>query len=461
MLLDKAFLEEVLGTLISTGADYAEVFGQSSTFTSMSRKDGRTGRINGGEMQGVGLRLLADDMTCFASVSGLDRAAILDQAGRLARSVSWGPRCTLAPLEPQPPRHLNLSLVPHDAVPFQWKEAQLVSGESAGLNADRRVEAYYGLYTDSSSEVLVANSLGILVEEMRSYVTLYQQVRVRENGRTFLGAQVRSAASGHELTKEMGPRASAAEAVRTALFQLEARPAPSGVMPVVLAPKAAAFFVHETVGRCLEGDLIAAKISPYAGRAGQRVAPPGFTLTDDGSAPGRRGTSDYDDEGTPTGRAVLIEDGILQGYLLDRTSAKALGVGPTGHGRRESFRYMPSPRMRNLKVEPGAFGRRDLIEGVDFGLYVVQMGGGNVDVATGDFVFEVTEGYLVRSGKVAEPVRGGRVSGNVPAVLLAVNGLGDDVGYSVGTCVKDGQRVPVSDSAPSLRLHRLTVVGAG
>ncbi len=461
MLFDKAFLEELLGTLISTGADYAEVFCQSSSFTSISRKDGRTGQINGGEMQGVGLRLLADDVTCFASLSGLDRSAILDEAARLARSVSWGPRCTLAPLEPQPPRHLNLSLVPHDVVPFQWKEAQLLSGESESLNADRRVEAYYGLYTDSSSEVLVANSLGVLVEEMRSYVTLYQQVRVRDNGRTFLGAQVRSAASGHELTKEMGPRASAAEAVRTALFQLEARQAPSGVMPVVLAPKAAAFFVHETVGRCLEGDLVAAGLSPYTERVGQRIAPPGFTLSDDGSAPGKRGTGDYDDEGTPTGRALLVEDGILMGYLLDRTSARILGLKPTGHGRRESFRYMPSARMRNLKVEPGAFGRRDLIEGVDFGLYVVQMGGGNVDVSSGDFVFDVSEGYLIRAGKVAEPVRGGRVSGSVPTALLAVNGVGDDVGYSVGTCVKDGQRVPVSDSAPSLRLHRLNVVGAG
>jgi TldD protein len=461
VLLDKNLLEEVLGTLISTGADYAEVFVQRSSFTTMSRKDGKTGQINGGEMQGVGIRLVADDVTCFASISGLDRKDLVDEATRLARSFSWGPRCTLAPLEVQPSRHLNLSLVPHDVVPFQWKEAQLVSGESAALNMDDRVGAYYGLYTDSSSEVLVANSLGALVEETRSYVTLYQQVRTRKNGRSFVGAQVRSAASGYELAKDVGPKAAAGEAVRTALFQLEARPAPSGVLPVVLAPRASGFFVHETVGRCLEGDLVAGRLSPYWKSRGERVAPPGFNLCDDGAAPGKRGTSDYDDEGTPTSRATLIEGGVLRGFLLDRISAKKLNLLPSGHGRRESFRYMPSPRMRNLQVQAGPFSRQELVEGVDFGLYVVQMGGGNVDAASGDFVFDVTEGYLIRGGKIAEPVRGGRVSGNVLSALLAVNGIGGDVGYSVGTCVKSGQRVPVSDSVPSLRMQRLDLIGAG
>jgi TldD protein len=242
---------------------------------------------------------------------------------------------------------------------------------------------------------------------------------------------------------------------------LEADKAPTGVMPVVISSEAGGTMIHEAVGHGLEADLVQKGLSKFAGRLGQRVGSPMVTVVDDATIPHKRGSFAIDDEGTPASRTMLIEDGILRGFLHDLMSSKKDGSTPTGNGRRESFRHRPIPRMTNTMIVPGTSDPHDIIAGTKRGLFVRKMGGGQVNTVNGDFMFEVSEGYLIRDGKVGPAVRGAALVGNGPDVILKIDMVGTDHGFAIGTCGKDGQGVPVSDAQPTLRIRELTVGGTG
>jgi TldD protein len=452
-------LAAVIERLCSTGAEFAEVFFQDSFRTCMVREGGLpTGTERFSEC-GAGLRVEAGETSTYGHVDGLQPDLLLEEAGRLAESLGSGAPRKPESLQILPRRNLITVQTPPREVGMERKESFLEEVEREAHGCDGRVCGTSTVYRDATTEVAVANSEGVLVRESRHFVTLYQQVRVQENGRVRTGAEIASGAAGFEFFDGNRHLALARAAARTTLHLLAAGRAPSGTMPVVLSPAAAGLFVHEAVGHALEGDYAAAGHSPFSGRVGDRVAPQGVHLVDDGSAPGRRGTTDYDDEGEPTRKVLLIEDGILRGFLTDRASAIRLGAERTGHGRRESYGVPPKCRMRNTLLMPGETPPDELIASVDFGLYVSRMGGGEVAIPAGDFTFQVTEGYIIRDGRISEPVSGAGISGNGPQILATLKGLATDMDYGVGTCAKEGQVVPVSDGAPTLLLGSLSVGG--
>lgn len=455
MLPGEDLLQDLLAVLCSTGADWAEVFIQRSSFTRLSREDGRAGDASFAEDRGVALRLSSGGRQGLASVSGFEPDELLSTARHAAAEYAAGAPRPPVPLRRLPARGLNPVLLAPEGVPAARKAALLEEAHQAAAG-DGAVK-FSALYRDSTHDVMVATSEGTLTRERRAYLTLYVQAHAEDRARTRAGARVLSAAAGFEYF-EGGPHRSAAlEASATARRLLSAVPTPSGDLPVVFAPTAAGLFIHETVGHALEGVLGLQSAAPLYGRPGERIAPAAFSLVDDGAAPGRRGTCDYDDEGCPTGRVLLVEEGVLRGVLTDRASAAALHLPRTGSGRRESFRHRPAARMRNTLVLPSTRAPGDLVGSIAFGFYVVQMGGGRVDPASGDFDFTVTEGRIIREGVLAETVEGALLSGNGPGVLASLVGVGSDLAYGVGTSARDGQSVPVSDGAPTLLVGSLQV----
>jgi len=310
--------------------------------------------------------------------------------------------------------------------------------------------------------VLVLGSDGTLAEDTRPLVRLNVQVIARSGERREVGYQGCGGRSDFAALEEPARwRALVDEAVRTALLNLEAVPCPAGSMTVVLGPGWPGVLLHEAVGHGLEGDFNRKKTSAFAGRLGERVAAPGVTVVDDGTLPGRRGSLNVDDEGTPTQRTVLIEDGILRGYLQDRLNARLMDMAPTGNGRRESYAHLPMPRMTNTFMLAGSEDPADIVRSVDRGIYAVNFGGGQVDITSGKFVFSASEAYRIEGGQIGAPLKGATLIGNGPDVLTRVSRIGNDLALDrgVGTCGKDGQSVPVGVGMPTLRIDELTVGG--
>ncbi|MEO2082731.1 MAG: TldD/PmbA family protein, partial [Desulfurobacteriaceae bacterium] len=265
----------------------------------------------------------------------------------------------------------------------------------------------------------------------------------------------------YSLFEAVKPEEVASKAAERAPRMLSARPAPAGKFTVVLSSQAGGTMIHEAVGHGLEADLANQGLSVYSGKLGQKVASELITVIDDGFMPGKYGSAGYDDEGTPTGKNVLIENGILRGYMYDRLEAMKSSGLPTGNGRRQSYMHVPIPRMTNTYIAPGETPPEEIIRDTKKGILVVKMGGGQVNTVNGEFVFEVSEGYLIENGEVTEPIRGASLIGNGPKVLSEIDAVGNDLGFSIGTCGKDGQGVPVSDGLPTIRIPSITVGGVG
>jgi TldD protein len=314
-------------------------------------------------------------------------------------------------------------------------------------------------YRDAEQSVLVAASDGLFAADQRVYVTLHVVAVARERDQIRTGIEARSETRGFEFFDLEPPEEIAREAARQATLQLSARPAPAGTFTVVLSSQAGGTMVHEACGHGLEADFIEKGLSVYAGRIGQQVASPLVTVVDDGTLPNKRGSAAIDDEGVATSRVVLIERGVLRGYLHTRRTARHFKTHPTGNGRRESYRHLPIPRMRNTMILSGGANPDTVVSEVTDGILVCHMGGGEVDVATGNFVFNCSEAYRIRNGKIAEPLRDATLVGNGPEVLSTIDAVGSDLGFGVGTCGKEGQGVPVADAQPTLRIPRIVVSG--
>ena len=460
MLVDEGLLGRILAELLAEGTDFAEIFVQRGSFAHLSLEDRTNVSANQGFFEGAGLRVLSDGHQRFACVPSLAEAELLKAAREL--SGSTGPRSLgrFRGFRASAPRNPFPQVESASELSLSAKADLIRSAEAAAFTVDGRVCAYSAIFKDSCGEVLVANSDGVLASETRAGATFYQQVTVREGQASRTGAQVLTAELASDLAVTRSHEEDAREAARSALLQLEAGSSPTGELPVLFAPGAAGPLLHEAVGHSLEGDFVLEGLSPFKGRVGQKVSAPCVTLGDGGTAPGRRSAPEHDDEGTPVSCALLIEQGVLRGYLTDRATAQALGFPLTGHARRESYRFPPMPRMRNLFVEPGPSEAEELLRSIEFGLYVVKTSGGTVEAPQGHFLVDVTQGYMVREGRMAEPVSGAKLAGTGAALLEAIDGLGNRAGSSTGSCLKAGQMVPVSESVPAIRVSKLAVRGA-
>ena len=404
---------------------------------------------------GAGLRRINPDFhTAFGFTNDLSPEALRDLARELSQRGASGRAWALKPCAARTPVK-----IPPEGEALAEKIFRLKRAAEVARGLSPEVRQVRVVYQETQKELAILTSEGQLVEEVRVYTLFAVQVVAEREGLLQQGYEPVGGTVGLELFEEHPPEEVARRAAERALLMLSARRAPGGRMPVVLSSEAGGTMIHEAVGHGLEADHAEEGFSVYAGRLGEEVASPLITVIDDPTLPGKRGSYAFDDEGVPAERVVLIENGVLRNFLYDRATALKFGKRPNGHGRRESYRHRPIPRMANTFIAPGPHDPEEIIRSVDRGLLVKKMGGGEVNPVTGDFVFEVTEGYLIEGGEVGEPVRGATLAGNGPEVLWMIDMVGRDLGFGLGTCGKDGQGVPVSDAQPTLRIPELLVGG--
>jgi TldD protein len=440
------------------GGDLAEVYAEERRGLSLSLDDGRIERPQTGVERGASVRVIAGEATYFGHLDGLreeDLLRVADSVAQAARSGKTKPR---ALGEPDAARGLHPVELAPDAVDAARKADMLRACDDSARTAGAEVAQVSVGYAEGQRRVEVYNSDGVAAADDRTRVRLGVQVVARRDGTVETGSETRGGHAGFELLADR-PELVAQEAARKALTMLDAREAPTGQMPVVVGNGFGGVLLHEAVGHGLEADAVQKRASVYAGRLGQRVAPPFVTAYDDGSRANAWGSDGIDDEGFPTQRTTIIENGELTSYLYDLVRARKDGVASTGNGRRESFRHLPVPRMTNTFFKEGRAAPADLIAATDRGLYAVSFGGGQVEPATGDFVFGVSEGYLIEGGKVTAPVRGATLIGNGLDVLQKIDGVATDLEIATGYCGKAGQRVAAGVGQPHVRIAAMTVGG--
>ena len=452
---------ESLVTEALAGMDDGELYLEYSQSESLALDDGRIKSASFDTSQGFGLRAVADEAAGYAHASELSEAAIR-RAAATVRAVANGYSGVMA----APPIGTNRTLYtdanPLGLVDLSTKTRLLGEIDAYARSRDSRVRQVMASLSGVWQAVQIVRPDGSRVADIRPLVRLNVAIVVGDGDRMETGS---SGAGGRvAYDRYLDPlhwKAQVDEALRQALVNLGAVPAPAGEMIVVLGPGWPGVMLHEAVGHGLEGDFNRKKTSAFSGMIGQRVATKGVTVVDDGTLPDRRGSLTVDDEGTPTNCTVLIEDGILKGYMQDRMNARLLGATPTGNGRRQSLAHAPMPRMTNTYMLAGGHDPQEIIGSVKRGLYAVNFGGGQVDITSGKFVFSASEAYLIEDGKVGPSVKGATLIGNGPDAMTKVTMIGNDLRLDdrIGTCGKDGQGVPVGVGQPTLRMDGLTVGG--
>ncbi|CAB4363254.1 MAG: TldD/PmbA family protein [Actinobacteria bacterium] len=460
-MIDQDVLERVLAAAVRTGADFAEVYAEDKRSTSVAFDDGRVEQVTSGRDRGAGIRVIKGDTTGFAHTADLTEtglaaaaeaaAAAASQGGGGARTVALtrSPVRTVSPIEQFP-----------DNVRKADKVALMARMDDAARSAGAAIVQVSAAYGDSRKHMLVANTDGVFVtdEQVRTLVRITAVADGDSGMQT--GYQSAGLTKGFELFREVNVEELARDAARMAITKLNARPAPSGSMQVVIKQGSGGVLFHEACGHGLEADLVAKGGSVYRGKQGELVASPLVTLVDDGTMTGEWGAFGYDDEGHPSQYNVLIQDGVLTDYMWDYLRARNEGRPRSGNGRRQSYQHLPMVRMTNTYVLNGTTEPDDIVRATGSGVYVAKLGGGSVNTASGDFVFGMTEAYLIEDGQITEPLREGNLIGNGPAVLRDIDMLGNDFAMgNPGTCGKDGQGVPVGDGQPTLRVKSLTIGG--
>jgi TldD protein len=457
-LLDPAVAERVLARALARGGEFAEVFVERRSGLTMAIDESRIEAVQSGAEEGAGVRVLSGGTTHFAHVDGLDPAD-LERAADEAAGALNGERVEPRSLRAQAPSPLPVECPP-GAVPAERKAELLRELDERGRGAGAEIAQLTASYGEARREVALANSEGLLSSDDRTRARIGAQAVASRGDRVETGAETLGGHRGFELFDD-DPGAIAASAAGKALTLLDAGPAPSGSMPVVVAGGFGGVLFHEMTGHGLEADHVQKGASVYAGKLGERVAQPLLRAYDDGRLPGEWGSDAIDDEGTPTQKTLVIEEGRLVSFLYDGERARRDGVASTGNGRRESFRQLPIPRMTNTYIAPGEGKPEELIAEVGKGFYAVSFAGGQVDPATGDFVFGVSEGYLIEAGKVTRPCRGATLIGNCLDALAAIDAVADDFSMKTGMCGKGGQKVPVGTGQGHVRIGSLTVGGTG
>jgi len=457
-LLAPDIAERVLTRALAKGGEFAEVFAERRAGLTMAIDESRIEAVQAGAEEGAGIRVLSGGTTYFAHVDGLDPAD-LERAADEAAAALGGERKEPRALHDEAPTPLPIEKPPGE-IPAERKAELLRELDERGRATGAEVAQLIASYAEARREVAVANSDGLFSGDDRTRARIGVQVVARRGDRVETGAETLGGHRGFELFDE-DPGEIAAGAAGKALTLLDAGPAPSGSMPVVVGGGFGGVLFHEMTGHGLEADHVQKDASVYAGKLGEQVAQPLLRAYDDGCLPGEWGSDAIDDEGTPTQKTLVIEDGRLVSFLYDRQRADRDGVDSTGNGRRESFRRLPIPRMTNTYIAPGEGRPEDLIAEVASGFYAVSFAGGQVEPATGDFVFGVSEGYLIENGKVTRPCRGATLIGNCLDALAAIDAVGEDFAMKTGICGKGGQKVPVGTGQGHVRIASLTVGGTG
>lgn len=455
-MIDPELVDLVLQRALARGGDFAEVFVEEVRSTSVSVDDGRVGALADVGWRGVGIRVVVGETTGFAHTTDLSPRALV-AAAETASSIAKGGASRVAPLEVAP---IEPAAPERDPIAKRRMVELLRAGEAEARGLADAIVQVSGQAATARRRILVANSEGRFVTDQQARTRVSFQVVAAGDSGAQSGRETTAATVDLEdLLDALDVGALAQVAGRRALAKLAARPAPAGVVPVVLAKGSGGILFHEACGHGLEADHIAKGASVYAGRLGERVASPLVTLVDDGTRAGEWGSYRIDDEGNPAQSNVLIRDGELVDYLWDRRSAASLGRSPRGNGRRQDYRSLPMVRMTNTFLAPGESDPADVIASTDHGVYVAALSGGQVNTATGDFVFGVQEAYLIEHGRITAPIRDTQLIGNGPEVLCAVDAVANDFDMTAGTCGKNGQSVPVGCGQPTLRLAGVTLGG--
>ena len=459
--IDTAGLQQVFGQILTHHIDYADLYFQYNRAEGWVLEEGivKSGSFN--IDQGVGVRAVSGDKTAFAYSDDISLPALASAAQATRAIASQGVARSVQAVRRSKGRELYLPQDPIASLGDADKVALLEKLEGYARAVDKRVIQVMASLAGEYEVVLVARSDGLMAADVRPLVRVSLQVIAEQNGRREQGAAGGGGRFDYAYFTEDILRDYAAKAVHQALVNLNAKPAPAGTMTVVLGAGWPGILLHEAIGHGLEGDFNRKGSSAFSGRVGERVAATGVTVVDDGTLARRRGSLNIDDEGNPTQCTVLIENGILKGYLQDSLNARLMKVPITGNARRESFAHIPMPRMTNTYMLNGDKNPEEIIASVKHGLYAVNFGGGQVDITSGKFVFSAAEAYMIEDGKISYPVKGATLIGNGPEVLTRVSMIGNDMTLDpgVGTCGKEGQSVPVGVGQPTLRIDGLTVGG--
>jgi len=462
--IDEDDIGRLLSAVMTRSVDAADVYFQYSRHESWSLEDGIVREGGHSVDQGAGIRAMSGEKTGFAYSDEIVMPA-LTQASRAARSIArQGQSGQVQAWRGGDVGHLYAPIDPLDTMADDEKVALLERVDKAVRAMDARIQQVIVTMAAVHDVIVVAASDGTLAADVRPLIRLNVSVIAEQDGRREQGYAGGGGRHGYDwLLEDERFLEFGREAVRQALVNLEAEDAPAGTMPVVLGPGWPGVLLHEAIGHGLEGDFNRRGTSAFAGRIGERVASPLCTVVDDGTLPGRRGSLNVDDEGTPTQCTTLIEKGVLKGFMQDKHNARLMGAGATGNGRRESFAHLPMPRMTNTYMLAGPHDPAEIIASVERGLYAPNFGGGQVDITSGKFVFSASEAYLIENGHVTRPVKGATLIGNGPDVLTRVSMVGNDLQLDagVGICGKEGQSVPVGVGQPTLRIDTLTVGGTG
>jgi TldD protein len=460
-VLDESLVREVLDAALSSGGRFAEVFAEERRSTSVRLDDGRVEDLTTGLDRGAGIRVMAGETTAYAHSNRLDREALLEAARAAASAVNGAGKATVLDFtRPEPPM-LHLPEEPAGNVTQERKVGWVREADESARATSDEVKQVVSAYGDSVQRLLVVNSEGSWVEEDRQRIRLFVSAVAGRDGILQTGFEGPAGLGGVEVLAEHPPSETGRKAAEMAVTMLDGVSAPAGEMAVVLGPAGGGVLFHEACGHGLEADTVGKEASIYRGRMGERLASSLVTGVDDATVPGAWGSFSFDEEGIPARRTVLFEEGILAGMLYDRFWAGREGEEPTGNGRRQSYPHLPIPRMTNTSILPGAADPDDVIADTKRGVYAKVLGGGQVNPATGDFVFGVAEGYLIEDGMITRPVRGANLIGNGTTILQAVDAVASDFDSRPGTCGKDGQGVPVTTGSPTLRIARMTVGGTG
>ncbi|HXX36107.1 MAG TPA: TldD/PmbA family protein [Thermodesulfobacteriota bacterium] len=460
--------EKIVKEALREGGEFADLFFEQTHSAVIICEEDRIEKVISGVDAGVGLRILFGRKTFYGFTTEITEEALFDLAKRISRSAKEGggerkdgfpepPRAAVAPVS------ISKSLYPirrhPEGLSMEERISMVKRANEAARRLDPHIQQVRVLYRDVNQKVSISNSEGTLVEGERVGTVFSVQVVSAKGDVVQTGYEPIGGTVGFELFDLHPPEEVAEVAARRSLLMLSARKAPMGKMAVVLSSEAGGTMIHEAIGHGLEADLAQQGLSVYSRKIGERVASSLITVVDDPTLPQKRGSYAFDDEGVASRRTILVEQGILRGYLYDRLSALEDGVESSGNGRRESYQDKPIPRMSNTMILPGRMEPEEIVHSVEKGLFVKKMGGGQVNTVNGDFIFEVNEGYLIEKGSVGEPVCGATLIGNGPQVLKDIDMVGSDLGFGIGTCGKDGQGVPVADAQPTLRIPELIVGG--
>lgn len=464
MMIETIPYREILREALREGGEFADLFFEQTRSVVIVCEEDRIEKAISGSDTGIGLRILFGGKTFYGFTTEVSKESLFHLAQRISRSAKEGGRqkTNVVPRRTQPPpvsRSLYQVQRHPEGLSVEERISVVKKANDIARNLDPRIQQVKVLYRDAVQKVTISNSDGVSIEGERVGTVFSVQVISAKGNLVQTGYEPAGGTVGFELFDLHPPEEIAKVAARRSLLMLSSRKAPMGKMAVVLSSEAGGTMIHEAIGHGLEADLAQQGLSVYSDKIGEKVASSLITVVDDPTLPQKRGSYAFDDEGVASRRTILVEQGILKGYLHDRLSAMLAGVESSGNGRRESYQHRPIPRMSNTMILPGKMSPEAIVRSLEKGLFVKKMGGGQVNTVNGDFIFEINEGYLIEKGSIGEPVRGATLIGNGPQILKDIDMVGSDLGFGIGTCGKDGQGVPVGDAQPTLRIPEVIIGG--